>query len=561
MTTIIKKIKKGRSYYYAVESARVNGKPRIVWQKYLGTLDDIIQRKDNDNDAPIKEADIFSAGGIAAFLGIANKCKIVDIINNIVPKRNQGPSVGEYILLAALNRIVGPSSKNGMPAWYQKTVLSRLWKYDASAFDSQAFWNHMDLISETDVEQIQDSITEHVIKEFKLNPKGLLYDSTNFFTYIATGNKRNNLAQRGRNKQKRDDLRQIGLALLVTSDFQIPLFHRTYQGNTSDQGLFHKMALEICESSKKAFSMAPDTTIAFDKGNISEKAMEALIVSGQHLVAGLPRDVLPELFETPLKELKPLPGISGTKTMNWRIQLWDTNFKVVLAHTESFLASHMTDITERIRKVEKQLNDLNVDISKWSKKLHYKNKPTLDSVKKQVKTIVSTKYIKELINVDIIEHNGLPFINYETNFSRLDDLIKNELGRTMLITTRHEWSDEEIVLSYRGLNNIESTFKHMKNRDYLHWQPAFHWTDQKIKVHTLYCVIALLLANLAHKSIVENNIDISLPQMIEELEEIREVAVIYNPTSSKKNHLTLSKMTGRQKQMAEILDISTNLQG
>ena len=42
MATIIKKIKKGRPYYYAVVSKRVDGKPRIVWQKYLGTVDSLL---------------------------------------------------------------------------------------------------------------------------------------------------------------------------------------------------------------------------------------------------------------------------------------------------------------------------------------------------------------------------------------------------------------------------------------------------------------------------------------------------------------------------------------
>jgi hypothetical protein len=42
MASIIKKTIRGRTYYYARECKRVNGKPKIVWQKYLGRLEDII---------------------------------------------------------------------------------------------------------------------------------------------------------------------------------------------------------------------------------------------------------------------------------------------------------------------------------------------------------------------------------------------------------------------------------------------------------------------------------------------------------------------------------------
>ena len=41
MASIVSKKKGKKTYYYAVESARVNGKPRIVHQDYLGTAERI----------------------------------------------------------------------------------------------------------------------------------------------------------------------------------------------------------------------------------------------------------------------------------------------------------------------------------------------------------------------------------------------------------------------------------------------------------------------------------------------------------------------------------------
>ncbi|MDW7760445.1 MAG: transposase, partial [Acidobacteriota bacterium] len=73
MASLIKKIKKGHAYYYAVESGRVDGKPRIVWQKYLGTLDAIIKRSEAARPAAPKEAVLFEAGGVAALLRITQR--------------------------------------------------------------------------------------------------------------------------------------------------------------------------------------------------------------------------------------------------------------------------------------------------------------------------------------------------------------------------------------------------------------------------------------------------------------------------------------------------------
>ena len=104
MASITKKIKKGRPYYYAVESKRINGKPRIVWQKYLGTLEAIVNRAEDSRPPKPKHTVIFEAGGIAALLRITQRLKLLDLINEVSPKREQGPTVGHYIILAALNR-------------------------------------------------------------------------------------------------------------------------------------------------------------------------------------------------------------------------------------------------------------------------------------------------------------------------------------------------------------------------------------------------------------------------------------------------------------------------
>ena len=71
MASIIRK--KNRWDYYAVQSARVEGKPRIVWQKYLGTVDAIMKRAEEASPAKPKEVVIFEAGGVAALLRIAQR--------------------------------------------------------------------------------------------------------------------------------------------------------------------------------------------------------------------------------------------------------------------------------------------------------------------------------------------------------------------------------------------------------------------------------------------------------------------------------------------------------
>jgi len=105
----------------------------------------------------------------------------------------------------------------------------------------------MNRLSEQDIEDIQERLVTRIEKAFGIDARILLYDTTNFFTFLATTNDRSDLAQRGHSKQKRHNLRQIGLALLVTRDFQISLFHKVYPGNIPDVSLFPQLTGELVD--------------------------------------------------------------------------------------------------------------------------------------------------------------------------------------------------------------------------------------------------------------------------------------------------------------------------
>ena len=556
MATIIKKIKNRRPYYYAVQSGRVNGKPRIIWQKYLGTIDDIIKRASESPGNSIKAVDIFDAGGVAAMLRIIQRIRLIEIIDEIIPKRDQGASVGQYLAISIINRILEPCSKLRMPDWYRNTILMKLWKHPPDTFNSQRFWDHMDFITEVHIQEIQTKIALEVKREFSINPELLLYDTSNFFTYIATGNKRNTIAQRGRSKKKRNDLRQVGLALLVTKDFQIPLFHQVYQGNTPDRGLFPKVAREIQEQHDKVLGKASDSTVVFDKGNVGQDAMERLMVNGPDFVCAIPKNTEMDapLFDLPLEQMKQVPGFSGTRAHSCIVDLWGKKLKAVLAYSESFFTSQLTELTEHLQKCEKKLHDFDVAIAK---KIKSKKTQSIQTIKQSAQAIVNGECVKDYVEIAVKKHDGVFRLTYKINQDKLNEAMRSDLGRTLIVSSRLKWSEREIISAYRGQNSIEDVFKSMNNKEYLHWQPAFHWTDQKIKVHGLYCVLAQLVVALCHKVVSEKEIDISVLEMISELSCIREVALFDTENVDKRRNgsFAISRMSPVQKRLAEATEI------
>src|ERR1035438_9511126 len=225
----------GHTYYYARYCQRVDGKPKIAPQVPLGKSDDLVSAAERSHHPPQPLETVVAAfGDAAALLDIAQRLDLIQLLDSILPaKRHQGLSVGQYLLLAAINRAVSPTSKVQFADWYRQTVLTRLLPADPAALSSQGFWNHMDLVSADHVLECEKQITQRLIQRFQLDLRALVYDGTNFFTYINTRTPAE-LPQRGHNKQKRGDLRQVSLGLLVSADFHVPLFHKVYAGNVND---------------------------------------------------------------------------------------------------------------------------------------------------------------------------------------------------------------------------------------------------------------------------------------------------------------------------------------
>ena len=558
MPSLIKKTKGKKDYYYIVQSARVNGKPRIVWQKYLGTVEGILQMAKQNLAPTPSEIVLFEAGGVAALLYIAQKIDLVKIIDQIVHKRAQGPSVGQYILLAALNRALDPLSKSQIGEWYEKTSLKRLWKFPSENFSSQRFWDHMDMIPQEAIDKIQDLLVKKIQNEFSLDAKTLLYDTTNFFTYIDTHNSRNDIAQRGRNKQKRSDLRQVNLALLTTRNFQIPLFHKIYRGDVPDVKSFEDISQDLLKKQKELFEFS-EATLVFDKGNLYEKTMEKFLYNDVHFISGVKADLSKVIFETPLEKLQMIPQLPGTKSFEATIELYGKSCKAILCYSESFFTQQLASLTTSISKCQNNLKNLQKSLASYAQKQRGP-KPTVSGVKRNIQKIISSPQLREVFSISLDETQSTPQLQYSINQQNLYQLTSCKLGRTLLVTNRQEWPAHEIITYYRELANIEEAFKHLKNRKYLHWQPAFHWTDQKLAVHSFYCVLALTLVALARKVAYEKGVELPFPRFLEELSEIKEVALLYSMAKGKfRTQCTLSKMNPGQKKLSEIFNIATIL--
>ena len=529
MPSLTRKVIKGRSYYYARWCQRVGGQPKIVKTAYLGPLENILQAVESaQQPLPPHTAEVSHFADVAALYDQAAQIGLVELIDAQVPKREQGLSVGQYLALAAINRAAHPTSKAKLATWYRHSILPRLIPATADQLSSQAFWNHMNRVSQADIQTIEKNLSTHLLRELKLDLRTLVYDGTNFFTYINTRNPAT-LPARGHNKQKRTDLRQVNLGLLVSTDFHVPLMHKVYTGNLTDATAFQTISEELAHQYRQLAEGCQHITLIFDKGNNSIEALENLDQSAFHFVGSLVPTQHPDLLKIPLSQLRPLSGprLEGVSAYRTRKKVFGQERTVLITFNEALLEGQLQGITANLEKARSKLAALRNGLRRRQQgRVKGGRAPRAESVAKQVEQILSGQHLKQLIHCQVTG-GAVPSLSFRSDTTALSRLVETQLGKTLLFTDNQGWSDEEIVLGYRAQHHIESAFRDMKNPHFLGWSPMFHWTDSKIRVHAFYCVLALLLTSLLQRTLHGKGIDLSLTRMMEVLRSIQEVLLIY----------------------------------
>ena len=564
MASLTAKVLKGRTYYYARECQRVGGKPKIVKTVYLGSLDHILQSV-TQAQQPLRPqtARLASFGEVAALFDQARNIGLVELIDAQVPKRDQGLSVGQYLLLAALNRAAHPSSKAQLAHWYHHTVLPRLLPATTDQLSSQAFWNHMDQVTEADISAIEQALSQRLIQQLGLSLRTLVYDGTNFFTFINTRTPAQ-LPARGHNKQHRGDLRQVSLGMLVSTDFHVPLFHHVYTGNLTDATAFQSVSEELAGRYRQLAQGCEHITLIFDKGNNSKEAFQTLDNSPFHFVGSLVPSQHPDLLRIPLEDFQPLADQRLASCLAYRATktVFGQERTIVITYNEHLLEGQLQGIEAGLAKARRKLDELQAGLRRRREgRLKQGRAPTAESIRKQVEQMLSGQFLKSLIHFAVAP-GDIPTLSYRTDTAALARLMRTHLGKTILFTDNTDWTNEEIVLGYRAQDRIESAFRDMKNPHFLGWSPMFHWTDSKIRVHAFYCVLALTLTSLLQRRLHQHGLDLSLSRMMKLLGGLQEVLVIYPQRPGEKRPRTatcLSERDADQDHLMRILELGRYL--
>ncbi len=513
----------GRDYLYAVDNAWRNGRSQVAFQTYLGRP----QQLSGSDPKPLVRT--FHFGSAAVLLELARSLHLRDIVDQVVgPSGN--PSVGDYILLAALNRAIKPTSKNAFATWYERTSLKRLHPIPARKLTSQRFWDAMHQINAEQCQQIYHRIALKAIEVFKISDEVTCFDTSNFFTFIASDNGRPALPQRGHSKAKRHDLRLVGYALACTARDQLPLFHHVYAGNVVDSVVFDRLLPTLIrELSDLGQGQA---TWVYDKGNVSAKNQRRIEEDDDlQYVTSVPPTQFADLLAVPLEQMQEVdaaghPELTGYRTWSCERKVWSKRLQMVMSYSPQLARGQLRGVLQHRDKAVKRLRDLQDRLARRTASSKGR-KPTLQSVNKQVDDILSAQHMRRLVGLKVyVEEGDLVRLSYTLDEDYLEHLQQHLFGRRIWLTTRLDWSPAHVVEVAHKQASAEACFRQMNDPDNCAFQPVRHWTDQKIRVHGLYCTIGLLLLQILRMLARRAGDTRATDKLLEDLDEVQECLVV-----------------------------------
>lgn len=571
MPYITRKRIKGSVYYYAEECERKNGRVKRKWQKYLGSAEKILQAVAGTGPKPIC-ADIFALGSPAAYLRIVEDYGIVPAIDSVLPKRTQGLSHGLCLALAGINRAYNPVSKNSMWQWFQNTVLLRRFpQVTRETLSSQRFWDNMSQLNHAKLQEAWHALVGRVLDREGIDLSRASFDGTNFYTFIGSFNARSSLARRGKNKQGRNNLRQINYALFCTRRDQFPLHFDVYEGNRNDAKQFALMIEKFFAAFAARVPEESGMTIVFDKGINSRDNFASFIDNSPfHFVASAKIDEHKDLASLHSDDERFVqlvdPRLEGVKAWRTRREMYGREVTAVVTFNQRFHDAQLQSVNNEVNNALNKLSALEAKLNdRREGRLTLGKCPTMESVRSQVADILKRLHLKNLIKVCVKkdEGTGVPVLSYSFDAAQYAELSSTHFGKSIIFTDNSNWTDDEIVLAYFDQYVIEDAFKQMKDRSTGSWWPMYHWTDSMVLVHGFYCSLALLLRALVVRRVKKAGIRISIKQLHDKLRGIREVLNVFpeknNRKAQAKHQSVISRMDEVQTKLFDLFEMQEYL--
>lgn len=495
-------------------------------------------------------------GDVGALLWAAEQLDLIKLIDQAcgATAPASGPTIGEMAIAVAVQRACAPAAKRHLKKFLDSCV-PRVSCLPNAAFTGQAYHRLAAQVTEEQLETAQIEIARAVVRCFELSTDVLAFDTTNFDTHIATTTP-GELARRGKAKSKRKDLRVVGLAVLVSETGHVPLLHRAYPGNGSDQavlgaclqalGQLHEVLDEGTPGRRPA-----GRTLVRDGGSWSEQLELDLDVEGYYSLISLPlsHGAAQLALEQAARRgaMKRLGGkLEEVRAARVRTQVGELDRTLVVVESQELLRGQKRGIAVALRKAKKELGKL--------QRRAVRGRVKREALEERVRKVLQREHLSEFVMTEIGQTGKQLSLDWHVDAARRRRLERTRLGRRVLCTDRHAWSSGRIVYAFRGQWNVEEVFRRAKKGGLVPWGPSHQWTDSSLRFHTFATVIGLMLVSLVRMALGTRQ---SALRMMKTLADVKAtlVRVRTNERGRRPTILLAPDLTAEQRKAVKIFEL------
>jgi transposase len=299
------------------------------------------------------------------------------------------------------------------------------------------------------------------VEEFGVDLSGLMLDMTNFATYIDSGNDRAPIAQRGHAKQKRTDLRIVGLGLVVSVDGGVPLVSHAYAGNRPDVTQFAEIVRELAARFSALAGDGHELTIVFDAGQNSAENIELLDSLPLHFVGSLPPSDHPELLAVGTEryravERRRFPGLTAFETKK---VVFGSERRIVVTHSETLHQAQVAGFAQTLAKARRQLAELQARLARGH------TRRGREKVEAEIGKILAPRWLGRVVRYELTGETPAEMrLSWRTDQHARHRLESELFGKRILFSDKMRAKRAEIVAAYRSQATVEADFRQMKDQ-------------------------------------------------------------------------------------------------
>jgi len=395
--------------------------------------------------------------------------------------------------------MVDAVSKNMLPLWYSRTAIQHIRPVDVKELSSQRYWEKWDRVGNDQLQSIAKRFFQRLWKIESPDADCLLFDTTNYYTFMSSSTP-SELACRGKNKEGRHHLRQVGLGLLVARNNRLPLYYTVYPGNVHDSRRFEQVMDEmfavVCGLNKTKERL----TVVIDKGMNSDRNYAWIDEHARiHFVTSYSTYFAQELAVTPLDCFEPVDTEKNRKLVKngqpeermlafrTRGEYWGKQRAVVVTYNPATARKKNYALDSKLEVLRQELIIMRAKVK--NRAPHWR-KP--DAIKERYLRLCERLHLSsDLFILDLKESKDGLNMGFRKNVYQVER--KREMfGKNIIITDNIDWTTTEIIEASLDRWQVENRFRLSKDDDLVGAQPIRHWTDSKIRCHLFTCVVAMV---------------------------------------------------------------------